>query len=215
WPVKSNLFAGHWPLTTVLRRVHFQQAFRQLHPDLLPLQIQLLQIRLGKGNLVRKLRCPLFIPNYQQWRFSGAELHVFNLANLALAIEHCATDQVAQIRPAGLQLGALTARKLKFGADQRFGIGNRLNSLKLQHQKTLMRPKILDRYFAALAVFSERPQPHCLPEAVRNIGVQFDRYFSTASLGLDDDRQGNPFAASVGCCDLTISCWTISYSTIF
>jgi hypothetical protein len=45
-----------------------------------------------------------------------------------------------------------------------------------------------------------------LPEAVRNIGVQFDRYFSAASLRLDDDRQGDPFAACVGCRDSTVSC---------
>src|SRR5271157_1055534 len=77
--------------------------------------------------------------------------------------------------PAPLQLGAFTARKLKFGAQQRLGIGKRLDALKFQHQKTLMRPEILDGYFAALTVFPERPQPHVLPEAVRNIGVQFDR----------------------------------------
>src|SRR5260221_11745438 len=62
-----------------------------------------------------------------------------------------------------------------------------------------MRPEIFDRYFAALATFRERPQPHLLPEAIRNIGVQFDRYFSAASLRLDDDRQANPFAACVRC----------------
>jgi hypothetical protein len=62
-----------------------------------------------------------------------------------------------------------------------------------------MRPKIFDRHFAALAVFRKRPQPHVLPEAVRNIGVQFDRYFSAAPLRLDDDRQGDPFAALVLC----------------
>jgi hypothetical protein len=54
-----------------------------------------------------------------------------------------------------------------------------------------------------------------LPEAVRNIGVQFDRYFSPPSLGLDDNRQGNPFAACARRCDSMISCGTISYSTIF
>jgi len=182
--------------------IHYQlQTFRQLHPDLLPLQIQLLQIRLGEGDLIRQLRStPLLLtPNYQQRRFSGAELHILNLADLALAIEHCATDQIAQVRPARLQLGAFTARKLKFGANQRLGIGNRLDALKLQHQKTLLRPEIFDRYFAALPVFPERPQPHVLPEAVRDIGVQFDCYFSAASLGLDDDRQANPLAACVRC----------------
>ncbi len=66
------------------------------------LQIQLLQIRLGEGNLVGQLRCPLFASNHQQRRFSRAKLHVLDLADLALAIEYCATDQVAQIRPAGL-----------------------------------------------------------------------------------------------------------------
>ena len=60
-----------------------------------------------------------------------------------------------------------------------------------------MRPQIFDRHFAALAIFCERPQPHVLPETVRNIGVQFDCYFAAASLGLDDDCQGNPFAARV------------------
>jgi hypothetical protein len=44
-----------------------------------------------------------------------------------------------------------------------------------------------------------------LPEAVRNTGVQLDRYFSAASLRLDDHRQGNPFAACVRCRDSTIS----------
>jgi hypothetical protein len=77
-----------------------------------------------------------------------------------------------------------------------------------------VRPEILDRHFAALAVFRERPQPHVLPEAVRNISVQFDRYFSAASLRLDDDRQANPFAACVRCRDSTISYSTIFYSMI-
>jgi hypothetical protein len=136
-------------------------------------------------------------------------MHVYNLADLALAIEYCATDQVAQIRPAWLQLRAFTARKLQFGADQRLGIGNRLDAPKLQNQKTLMRPKIIDRYFAALAVFSERPQPHILPKAVRNIGMQFDRYFSAPPLRLDYDRQGNPFGASIRWRDWQISCSTL------
>src|SRR5208337_4903683 len=103
---------------------------------------------------------------------------------------------------------------LKFGAEQRLGIGNRLDALKLQHQKTLMRPEILDRYFAALAVFGERPQPHVLPEAVRNIGVQLNRYFSAASLRLDDDRQGNPFAACVRCRHALLAIPRLCYSMI-
>jgi hypothetical protein len=36
-----------------------------------------------------------------------------------------------------------------------------------------------------------------LPEAIRHVGVQFNRYFSASSLGLDDNRQANPLAASV------------------
>ncbi len=174
-------------------------------------QIQLLKVRLGEGDLVGQLRTlPIFAPllftsNDQQRRFSGPELYVLDFADLALAIEHCATDQVAQVRPARLQLGAFAARKLKFGAHQRLGIGNRSDALKLQHQKTLMRPKILDRYFAALPIFRERPQPHVLPEAVRNIGVQFDRDFSAASLRLDDDCQGYPLAACVRCRDSLLS----------
>jgi hypothetical protein len=181
------------------------------------LQIQLLQVRFGEGDFVGQLRSmlPLFTPllftsNYQQRRFSGAELHVFNLADFALAIEHRATDQIAQVRPARLQLGAFAARKLKFGADQRLGIGNRLDALKLQHKKTLMRPEILDGHFSALAVSRERPYPHVLPEAVRNTGVQLNRYFSATSLRLNDDRQGNPFAACVRCRDSTISYSMIS-----
>jgi hypothetical protein len=54
-----------------------------------------------------------------------------------------------------------------------------------------------------------------LPEAVRNIGVQFDRYFSAAPLRLDDDRQGNPFAACARGRDSTISYSAIFYSPIF
>jgi hypothetical protein len=77
-----------------------------------------------------------------------------------------------------------------------------------------MRPKIFNRYFAALAVFRERPQPHVSPEAVRNIGVQFDRYFSAASLRFDNNRQGNPLAACVGCRDSTVSCLLLFYSMI-
>jgi hypothetical protein len=68
-----------------------------------------------------------------------------------------------------------------------------------------MRPEIFDRYFAALPIFQKRPQPHILPEAVWNTGVQFDRNFSAASLGLDNDRQGNPFAACVRCRDSLLS----------
>src|SRR5208337_618456 len=153
-------------------------------PNLLPLQIQLLEISLGEGNLVRQLRTTC---DHQQRRFSRTKLHVFNFADLALAIEYRAADQVAQVRPARLRLGALVNRKLKFRAHQRLGIGNRLDALKLQYQKTLMRPQILDRHFAALAVLLERPQPHVSPKALRNSGVQLNRYFPAASLGLDDD----------------------------
>src|SRR5216684_6768206 len=38
------------------RRIHFQQAFRQLHPDSPALQIELFQERFGEGDLVRQLR---------------------------------------------------------------------------------------------------------------------------------------------------------------
>src|ERR1700730_5714505 len=203
---KHSIEAGNASQTTIEHRlatsfllywrVYFQQAFRQIHPDLPALQIELFQECFGEGDFVWQLRST---PNHQQRRFSGPELHIFNLADLTLAVEHCATDQVAQVRPPRFQLSALAARKLKLGAHQRLGIGNRLDALKLQHQKTLMRPEILDRYFAALAVFCERPQPHFLPEAARSIGVQFDRYFSAASLRRDDDRQANPFAACVRC----------------
>jgi hypothetical protein len=56
-----------------------------------------------------------------------------------------------------------------------------------------------------LPIFQKRPQPHFLPKAVWNTGVQFDRNFSAASLGLDNDRQGNPFAACVRCRDWLLS----------
>src|SRR5208282_5563811 len=143
------------------------------------------------------------------------ELQILNLADLALPIEHCTTNQVAQVRPARLQFRAVASRKLKFSAHQRLGVGNRSDALKSQHQKALMRPEILNHDFAALAVFRERPQPHVSPEAVRNSGVQFSRYFSTASLRFDHDRQGNPFAACARCRDSMISCSTIFCSTIF
>src|ERR1700723_4661458 len=62
-----------------------------------------------------------------------------------------------------------------------------------------MRPQVLDRYFAAFAVFvfAQRPQLHFGPEAVRNIGVQFSRHFPVAPLRLDDDCQGDPLAACI------------------
>jgi hypothetical protein len=60
-----------------------------------------------------------------------------------------------------------------------------------------MRPKIFNRHFVPLAVFPQSPQPHALLKAVRNVGVQFCRYLSAASLRLDDNRQGNPFAVCV------------------
>jgi hypothetical protein len=62
-----------------------------------------------------------------------------------------------------------------------------------------VRPKIRNRNFAALPVSRKRPQPHILPETVRNTGMQLDRYFTASSLRLDDDRQGNPLAACVRC----------------
>jgi hypothetical protein len=67
-----------------------------------------------------------------------------------------------------------------------------------------VRPQVLDRYFAALTRFQERPQPHVFPEAVRNTGVQLDSDFSAASLGLDHQRQGNELATRVLCCDLPL-----------
>ncbi len=65
-------------------------------------KIQLLQKCFGEGDLIWQLRLFLFISNHQQRSFSGAELHVFDLADLALAVEHRATDQVAQVCPARL-----------------------------------------------------------------------------------------------------------------
>jgi hypothetical protein len=53
-----------------------------------------------------------------------------------------------------------------------------------------------------------------LPEAVRNIGMQFDRHLSVASLRLDDNRQGDPFAACVGCRDSMLSYSPLCYSMI-
>jgi hypothetical protein len=51
-----------------------------------------------------------------------------------------------------------------------------------------------------------------LPQAIRNISVQFDRHFSTASLRLDDDCQSNPFAVRAGCRHFLIFdvpiCWS-------
>ena len=78
-------------------------------------------------------------------------------ANLALAVEYRAADQVAQIRPAWFQLSPFAARKLEFGADQRFRIVNCLDAMKLQHQEALVRPEVFDLYHATLAIFPERP----------------------------------------------------------
>ena len=75
--------------------------------------------------------------------------------------------------------------------DQRLGIGNRVDAIKLQNQQALVRPQVFNLNFAALAILAERPQPHAFAEAVRNIGVQFDCDFSAASLGFDYPRQGN------------------------
>ena len=58
-----------------------------------------------------------------------------------------------------------------------------------------MRPQILDRDFAALAGFCERPQPHTFPESVRNVRVQLSGDFSATPLRLDHQRQGNELVA--------------------
>ena len=62
-----------------------------------------------------------------------------------------------------------------------------------------MWPQVFDLHFAALVVLEQRPEPHAFAEAVRNIGVEFDCDFSAASLGFDDSRQGNKFAARFRC----------------
>ncbi len=70
--------------------------------------------------------------------------------------------QVAQVRPARLQLGAFDARNLKLGTDQRLGIGNRLDAVKLQNQKALVRPEVLDLHLPSLVSPWQAPTAACL-----------------------------------------------------
>ena len=95
------------------RSVHFQKTFRQVHLHPLGFHIHCLEIGLGKWNLKQPSR----LPDNQQGRFAGAKLNILNSSDLAVAIEDCTTDQIANVIPPGLQLRTLTLRNLQFASD--------------------------------------------------------------------------------------------------
>jgi hypothetical protein len=155
------------------------------------LEVYAFQIRLGVGNLAAFASCA----DNQKRRFARAKLNVFNLANLAIRVEHYATNQIADVIPTWIELCPFTARNLQFASEQSFGIGHRINSRELQNQETLVRPEFLNLQLAPTSVLRESEQPQAYLEPVGNVAMQLDCDFAMASLRFPHARQGDELAS--------------------
>ena len=169
------------------RRIQVEHAVGQQHLNPFLLEVHTLQIRLS----VRDLVCFRSCPDNQQRRFPGAELHILNFSDLAVTVEDYASNQIADISPTRLKLGALLARHLKLAANEFFRVGNRIHAREFQNQATLVRPKFFNSEFAPVAVFGQGPQPYAFDEPVWDVAVQLNRNFAAPSLRLEDAGESN------------------------
>ena len=102
--------------------------------------IDCLDIRFGEGYV----ELLAFFRHNQQRRFAGAELNIFDVADLAAMIEYGATDQIADERPSRVELCAFCARKLQLRSDQKLCVRHRIDAYEFQNQQAFMRPQAFD-----------------------------------------------------------------------
>src|ERR1700731_723126 len=176
-------------LLSCQRSVHLEQAFRQVHAHLLAFQIHAVEICLGERNL----HPAGAIAHNQERRFARSKFNILNASDVAAAIKHCTTHQVANVIPARLQLRALTLRDLQLASHQRFGLGNRIHSGELENQQPFVRPEILPFKLAPGLVRFPRPcqKPDAQGETLRNVAVNLARNFAAAALRFQHASQRN------------------------
>jgi len=173
------------------RRVDLEHTFRERHANHFATHLYARKVCLGVRNLIFFFSAA----QDQQWRFTGAKLYIFDLADLTLAIEEHATDQIADVSRTPLKRGPLAARHLHFAAYESFGVGNRIDAAKLKNQPSLVWPEFFDFQLAPGIILRQREYPHARPESVRDSSVQLDGNFALTSLRLDDTAEGNELVA--------------------
>ena len=173
------------------RRVDLEHTFRERHANHFATHLYARKVCLSVRNLI------FFFPfaHDQQRRFTGARPYIFDPADLTLAIEEHATDQIADVGQTPLKRGPLAARHLHFAVYESFGVGNRIDAAKLKNQPSLVWPEFFDFQLAPGIILRQLEYPHARPESVRDSSVQLDGNFALTSLRLDDTAEGNELVA--------------------
>jgi hypothetical protein len=124
----------------------------------------------------------LSVLNHQQRGFAGSKLYGGYGTHGVPMVDDFASNEIADIRRSGFQLGSLGSGNLQLTAQELLRVIDGIDALQLQNQTALVRPKLLEFDLASLIVLPEREQVHAWGEAVGMAGVQFDRDFAVAAL---------------------------------
>jgi hypothetical protein len=96
------------------RSIDLEHTFGKVHAHLPLRYIYAFQIGLGEGHIK-----PFSRAGYDEQRsFAGPELNVFDAADFMTMIDDYTADQIADVRPAPLQLRAFGTRDLQLRSDQ-------------------------------------------------------------------------------------------------
>ncbi len=132
--------------------------------------------------------------HHQKRRFSRPESNFPNHSKFAVPIEHRTSDQVADVIPSWFELRPVFFGNLQLGANQRLGIGNRINPFEFQNQVTFVRPKAFNLQLAALPIVKKRQQVQALLKPARHITVQLDCNLAVSALRFHYAGQRDEFA---------------------
>jgi hypothetical protein len=80
-------------------------------------------------------------------------------------------------------------------ADESFCVRNRVNTVELENDLTLVRPRRFQLQFAPIAIFVKGIEAPTFFKTLGKIGVEFGRYFSPATLCLRDSRDSGELVA--------------------
>jgi len=146
------LFVAQWS-------VHIKQAFRQFHFEAFLQCIEAHQILRRKRNLVLFLT----VVYQQEWCGAAALLNVRYDADLPLVnIDKRAADEVGHVKSFRSQFGTLGSGDLNHPAAYIFGIADRINAGKLQHDASFVKPMIFE-FTVATRAAGLRGEPKLLP----------------------------------------------------
>ena len=134
----------------------------------------------------------------KQRSLACSKLHFADRPKQLLAVRipypNFAADNLAHVRRARFQLGALLKRNLQFQPGKLLGVADAFHAGELQHHAALMKPVLFQLQFAAAAVGRQARQLPAFLEALGKIRVQLRHNFAAPPLRTQHASDGDELA---------------------